>query len=329
VPQLEVSAGRADEGAVCRALARAGYAVDGTAPRPEFRQWRWLAPLPEGRIAFFADDPEAAERLSRERALLDLLGRRISGFAVPAVEHASPDGRLQVRRMVEGDTSLGGKAREPVLAASPAGRRFAGELGRALAELHGSVTPAEAEALGVPARGLFHQTAADLRQHLSGRLPEQPALEPVLDAVLEGYAALDGEDGERMLTHGDMGLHNIAIDPVAGRLVGMFDFEEAALDDRHADFYGLHSFGDAFTELALDAYATASGVRPSVRRAALHHLLGAFEALAGTLATGDPDWVARRLRWVRGAVAGTPGRLLGLPAARSGAMSCARMQISN
>jgi hypothetical protein len=170
---------------------------------------------PRAISAFFAEDPEAAERLSRERALLDLLGQRISGFAVPAVEHASPDGRLQVRRMVEGDTSLGGKAREPALATSPTGRRFAGGLGRALAELHGSMTPAEAEALGVPARGLFHQTAADLRQHLSGRLPE-PALEPVLDAVLEGYAALDGEHGERVLTHGDMGLHNIAIDPVTG-----------------------------------------------------------------------------------------------------------------
>jgi len=50
----------------------------------------------------------------------------------------------------------------------------------------------------------------------------------------------------------------------------------------------------------------ASGVRPSVRLAALHHLLGAFEALAGT-----------------------PARLLGLPAASSRAASRARVQISN
>ena len=210
---------RAHEGVIRRALAEAGYVADGAPLRLGFRCWRWLALLPEGRIALLADGPEAVARLGRERALLDLLGRRISGFAVPAVEHVSPDGRLQVRRMVEGTEWPGGYGRERALAASPAGRRFAGELGRALAELHGSVTPAEAEALGVPARGWFPRAAADLRGRLPGGLPE-PALEPVLDAVLDGYAALDEEDGGRVLTHGDVGLHNLAIDPGAGRLLG-------------------------------------------------------------------------------------------------------------
>ena len=319
---------RADEGAVRRALAEAGYVADGAPLRPGFRSWRWLALLPGGRIAHLADGPEAVARLGRERALLDLLARRVSGFAVPAVEHVSPDGRLQVRRMVDGTEWPGDEGRERVLAASPAGRRFAGGLGRALAELHGSVTPAEAEALGVPMRGWLSRAAADLRGRFPGGLPE-PALEPVLDAVLEAYAALDKEDRGPVLTHGDVGLHNMALDPETGRLLGLFDFEEAALDDRHADLYGLHSYGDAFVEQALDAYAAAAGVRPSARRAALYHLLGAFEALAGALATGDPEWVARRLRWVRGALADTPGRLLGLAAAGGEAVSRAETRTSD
>jgi hypothetical protein len=70
-------------------------------------------------------------------------------------------------------------------------------------------------------------------------------------------------------------------------------------------------------------------VRPSVWRAALQRLLGAFEALAGALATGDPEIVTRRLRWVREAVTGTPGRLLGLPAAGSGTVSRAETRMSN
>ena len=86
--------------------------------------------------------------------------------------------------MVDGAEWPGGEGRERALAASPAGRRFAGGLGRALAELHGSVTPAEAEALGVPMRGWLSRAAADLRGRFPGGLPE-PALEPVLDAVLE------------------------------------------------------------------------------------------------------------------------------------------------
>ena len=318
---------QADEGVIRRALAKAGYAADGAPLRPEFRSWRWVAVLSGRRIAFFADDPQAAERLGRERALLELLGRRVRHFAVPAVEHVSPSGRLQVRRMVEGTEVPGGYGRDRALGASAVGQRFANELGRALAELHGSVTPAEAEALGLPTREPFRPAADQLRRRLRGRLPD-PALESVLDAAMDAYAALDEEDVGHVLTHGDVGLHNLAVDPGAGRLVGIFDFEAAALGDRHIDLYGLHSYDDAFVGRALDAYAAESGARPSERRAALHHLFGAFEALANELERGDPYWVDRRLRWVHDALAGSPGRLLGLPAG-SEAVSPAETRISN
>src|SRR3954468_16402030 len=99
---------QAGEGLFSRALAVAGYAADGASLRPEFRGWRWVAILSGWRIAFFAEDAQAAERLGRERALLELLGRRVRRFAVPAVEHVSPGGRLQVRRMVEGTEVPGG-----------------------------------------------------------------------------------------------------------------------------------------------------------------------------------------------------------------------------
>ena len=112
---------------------------------------------------------------------------------------------------------------------------------------------------------------------LAATAAPEPALEPVLDAVLEAYAALDKEDRGPVLTHGDVGLHNMALDPETGRLLGLFDFEEAAV----------------------------------------------------ALATGDPEWVARRLRWVRGALAYTPGRLLGLAAAGGEAVSRAETRTSD
>ena len=79
----------------------------------------------------------------------------------------------------------------------------------------------------------------------------------------------------------------------------------------------------------MDAYAAASGVRPSIRWAALHHVYTAFYALAGALATGDPGKVAdHQLRWVRGALAGTLGRLLGLAVAGGKAVSRAETRTS-
>lgn len=313
---------RRDEGVIRDALAESGYVAAGTPLRPEFRRWRWAAPLPADRIAFFADAPDSVERLRRERSVLDLLGPRLTRFAIPSVEHVSPDGRLQVRRMVEGVGAtawFGGYERLRMLDASPAGRRLAGELGRALAELHGSATQAEVTALGVPVGEPLPLALADLHQHLAGRLPD-PALAPALDAVLERCAASGEEEAGYALIHGDLCAGNLVINPETGRLVGMFDFEYAAWTERHEDFYALHSFGDEFTARALDAYATASGVRPSIWLAALHHLCAAFHALAEALPTSDPERVARQLRWVRGALAGSPGRLLGFPA--GGARPC-------
>lgn len=276
---------RVDEGAVRRALAEAGHVAASLPLWPGFRNWRWLTLLPGGRLAFFADDPEAVARLARERALLDLLGRRVRGFAVPTVEHVSPDGRLQVRRMVEGAEWPGSYGRERALAASSVGRRFAGELGRAFAEL----------------RGRFPDG-----------LPE-PALEPVLDAVLDRCAALDEGEGGRVLTHGDPGLHNMAIDLETGRLLGMFDLEEAALDDRHADLYGLHSYGDAFVGWALDA-----STRP--RRACSRRSSGRRCTICSAPSRRwQGHWRPATRRWW---LAGSAGCTVRSPTRRAGSWSC-------
>ena len=196
---------RTEEGVLRDALAEAGYVADGTPLRLEFRRWRWIAPLPGNRIAFFADDREAMERLGRERAILDLIGPRIIRFAIPSVEHVSRDGRLQVRSMVKGveaTACFGGYECQGLLDASPAGRRLAHELGHALAELHGSVTHAAAEAVGVPVGAPLPQAIADLHRRLVGCLPD-PALAPALDSVLERCVALGEEEAGRVLIHGD------------------------------------------------------------------------------------------------------------------------------
>jgi aminoglycoside phosphotransferase (APT) family kinase protein len=60
---------------------------------------------------------------------------------------------------------------------------------------------------------------------------------------------------ESVLVHGDLGLHNITIDPVTDRLVGLFDFEGATFGDRHQDFVYM-----ILLDGAIDAYERASQV---------------------------------------------------------------------
>lgn len=287
--------------------ADAGVVVGIEHVRLELRGGRWVTPLPDGRMALFADTSEAAQRLARERALLAVLADRVS-FGVPCVEYASADDRLQVRRMVPG-TAIGGSGRERAFAARAGGKRLADDLGKAFAELHGALSAGAAATLGIPAQ-LAVPDIDDLRRRLAGRRPD-PAIAPALDAVETRYAAITRVD-QPVLTHGDPWAGNFAVDLRSGALNGLFDFEDAALDDRHADLRYVHSFGDDFAERVIDAYARAAGVRLSPARVAGYHLLAAFEALAEAIQAGAPGQVARETRWVRHALATAPGRQLGL-----------------
>jgi aminoglycoside phosphotransferase (APT) family kinase protein len=41
---------------------------------------------------------------------------------------------------------------------------------------------------------------------------------------------------DRALVHGDLGLHNLALDPETDAVNGVFDYDGAAWADRHHDF---------------------------------------------------------------------------------------------
>jgi aminoglycoside phosphotransferase (APT) family kinase protein len=80
-----------------------------------------------------------------------------------------------------------------------------------------------------------------------------------------------------VLAHRDVHAHNLAVDQDSGALVGLFDFEEAAVAHRAEDFKYLPSFGPTFTEVAVDAYAGAGGCPPSTEQVGRFHFLAALE----------------------------------------------------
>src|SRR5207244_7801970 len=69
-----------------------------------YHHWRWVAHLPDQRIAFVADTVDARQRLARERQLLQLLADR-APFRMPRVEWVDPDGR-DIRLKVPGEAGL-------------------------------------------------------------------------------------------------------------------------------------------------------------------------------------------------------------------------------
>jgi len=95
----------------------------------------------------------------------------------------------------------------------------------------------------------FAVAAADLRveareERWAVRLPgdrlpavvADPPLVARADAVMEAYESIPVSEGDRVLVHGDLGPHNLAVDPKSFALRGVFDYSAAAWADRHHDF---------------------------------------------------------------------------------------------
>jgi Ser/Thr protein kinase RdoA (MazF antagonist) len=62
------------------------------------------------------------------------------------------------------------------------------------------------------------------------------ALLTEIEHVLARYEAVLVEAQDRVLVHGDLGLHNLAFDPCTDMVNGVFDYDSAAWTDRHHDF---------------------------------------------------------------------------------------------
>jgi aminoglycoside phosphotransferase (APT) family kinase protein len=125
------------------------------------------------------------------------------------------------------------------------------------------------------------------------RVVEDRALLARTEALVARYEAVVVDDGDRALVHGDLGFHNVAVDPATSAVRGVFDWEDAAWADRHHDFRYLLFDGesDAMLEAALAVYEPAVGRRMSRERIALYNAACAVGFLA------NRDGVAAEERW--------------------------------
>jgi aminoglycoside phosphotransferase (APT) family kinase protein len=278
------------DGYVAGALARAG--IDSSETTRLERESRVAVLLLGNRIAWFPRDVVGLEALEREARVLRLLEEHCR-FAVPRVLHADSEG-WQIRSMVPGDGAVDMYERarlNPALA-----RRIGESLGRILADQH----------MNVPPDGLEEWLPA---------LPNWPRAEdlPNLPLVVEDRALLDRIERalgrreaavrdvpRRVLTHSDLGFHNVAFEPTTLAVAGVYDYEGAAFSDPHLDFKNMSLHCDDGTEPLLEA---AAGVYEQVTCVAVDRdrvrLLNATEAI-GFLAyrfghAPEEEWCGRTL----------------------------------
>jgi len=128
--------------------------------------------------------------------------------------------------------------------------------------------------------------AADAQDTLmAAGLPTRPAVD--LDDARRGATALSSNKAQRLVDsyepgedraflHGDLGSHNVVVDG-QGHIVGLYDFGDACVADRHHEFRWLPSYGEANLAVALAVYQAKTGVAVDIARVRGVHALAALE----------------------------------------------------
>ena len=288
----------------CEALRAAGLSCSPDEIQIVAREERWAVVLPGERLAWFPASKSASRRLAVERRVLRLLADRCS-FRVPRTLLVSESG-FEVRQMVPGRCDpwdLFERCKRDSGLAQRVGR----SLGAILAEQHAAI--GEAEATGwLPRRVAWPEGGDSIRERLPGVVDDDD-LVVILGRTIERYEAVAVDAGDRVLVHGDVGLHNLALDPETDTVNGIFDYDGAAWEDRHHDFrYLLFDVGrEEMLDAALGVYEPAIGRTLDRDRIRLYNAACAICFLAFRSGT-PPDekscgrTLAEDLRWVRTAL---------------------------
>lgn len=288
-----------------RALQETGISYPAEALAIDAREERWAVSLPDGCIAWFPASEAGARRLALERRVLGLLATRCS-FRVPEVLFVSSAG-FDIRRMVPGQCDPWGLYRRCV-ADTGLARHIGHSIALILTEQHNRIAEGDV-ARWLRRRVPWPETGTWIREHLP-RVVADRSLIRALDEVVERYDQISVAAADRALVHGDLGLHNLALDPGTDAVNGVFDYDGAAWADRHQDFrYLLFDVGrEDMLDATLEIYEPAIGRRLDRGRIRLYNAACAIGFLANRAGIAPEGKSCGRtlsedLRWVRSALA--------------------------
>jgi hypothetical protein len=286
------------------ALREAGLDLSPAQLRVEFREDRWVVSLPGERLAWFAANARGRERLQLERRILRLLSERCS-FQVPRILFESSQG-WDVRAAVPGLCDPWGLYRRTLGDISLA-RRIGSAIGSILVEQHTRI--AHSDVIGwLPTRPAWPEPSDWIKRRLPDVIDDRRLLAEI-DHALKMYDGVVPVADDHVLVHGDLGLHNIAVDPETIEIHGVFDYDGAGWADRHHDFRYLlfdHRQEDAL-EAALAVYEPALRRTLSRQRIRLYNTVCAISFLAFRLGVPPEQrscgrTLAEDVDWVRGSL---------------------------
>lgn len=285
-------------------LLGAGFDVAPDEIRVEQRDERSVAFMPGKRILWYPASEVGRQRLNIEGRTLKLLEQRCS-FAAPRIIFES-DAGWQIRTMVAGVVDPWG-----MLKLTQENLAFASDIGRAmglvLAEQHTQVLSGDVDGW-LPTRPAWPEPRDWIEQRLPWVIDDLALLHDI-HATMDACEALVIDKSDCVLVHGDLGLHNIVVDPTTKKLRGVFDYDGSAWADRNLDFryFIFDEMDDEPLEAGIAAYESKTGLRLDRRRIRIYNAFCAISFLAYRDGIApERIWCGRTLegdlKWTRGAI---------------------------
>ena len=276
------------------ALSQIGVDVSADEIQIERREERWLVLLPDERIGWFAATNVGRDVLANDRRVLRLVEERCT-FESPRILAEHPSTEFDVRAMVKG-ASDPFQLYAAACSDSNVAEQMGARIGEMLAELHTTILRADIEHV-VQHKPSWPEDKAWILERLPQVVDDGELIEKANEALTR-YERVQVDDADRVLIHGDLGLHAIAYNPNTFQVNGLFDFEGAAYADRHHDFRYL-MFGGVSTLLdsALDVYQNITRRTLDRSRIYLYNAACALSYLAFRVGhSPDERWCGRTLR---------------------------------
>ncbi len=250
--------------------------IDSILQRPD----RCIALLPNSQMAVLATSESGVQLMRSERKILQALAGKCS-FQTPTVEKVSDDESVDLRNRVPGNTNFNDILRQ--LNKDPAiARQVTINIAAILAELHNCLDHQHARELA----SSHHNwpTSADWVRERLPHVVKDTAMLKQMYLYLDEFEVIRIDDQDRVLCHGDPGLHNLAFNADDLTINGIFDFEGATFNDPNWDLryliFGPTDFHYELLDIGIQSYLAHSDRLISKQRILFYNAISAITFLA-------------------------------------------------
>ncbi len=223
----------------------------------------------------FPKTPEYAQRMLREKQLLEIIQHRVP-VAIPHPTYSSEHPTTFMGYHKIPGVALTSELYHDLTAAEQ--DALANQIAQFLYALHNSINHTHIQKLEL-ATAQWPLSSGQLREKLESFVASL-GLQKLFDYTITIYEQIMAPESDIVCVHNDLHSQNIAFNQTTKKINGIFDFSDAALGDWYLEFRYLYLISPTLMHQAAARYAALRGVELDTQRLIAYYLATEFSRLS-------------------------------------------------